>query len=149
MFGLAYRMCPTIEPETTAWVAVLAFSSDHRGRMLLSKPGVGPASGWNQPTPQPSPATLESVICRALRLWSVRPWGASCSRDESRAGGPRYAAIRHIVNELLRTCSLGKAGRGRARPRLIDGNGYPRADRHTRTWDSSRSGANAPRSVRS
>jgi hypothetical protein len=64
-------MCPTIEPETTAWVAVLAFSSDHRGRMLLSRPGVGPASGENQPTP----ATRESAICQALRLWSVRPWG--------------------------------------------------------------------------
>src|SRR5690348_10819903 len=101
MFGLAYRMCPTIEPDRMAWVAVLAFSSDHKGRMLLSMPGVGPASGENQPIPQPSPATLESVICRALRLWSVRPWGVSWSRDEGRTGGPRYAAIRHIETDLL------------------------------------------------
>ena len=56
--------------------------------MLLIMPGVGPASGQYQPTPQPSPAIDESGICRALRLWSVRPWDVSSSRAESRTGGP-------------------------------------------------------------
>src|SRR5689334_11679066 len=101
-FGLAKRMWPTTEPDRMAWVAVLPFSSDQRGRMLLNSPGVGPVSGKNQPTPQPSPATEESAICRALRLWSARPWDGSFSNDESRTGGPRYAAIRHMVTELLR-----------------------------------------------
>src|SRR4051812_28451242 len=90
-------MCATIESDRMAGVAVLAFSSDHKGRMLLINPGEGEASEENQPIPQPSPATLESVICRALRLWSVRPWRDSWSRVESRRGGPRYAAIRHML----------------------------------------------------
>src|SRR4051812_27160718 len=97
MSGLAYRMCPTIELLEIARVADFAFSSDHKGRILLSRPGICPSRSEYQATPHPSPATEESAISRALRLWSVRPWGVSWSMTEIRKGGPRYAAIRHIV----------------------------------------------------